>query len=106
MAEYRIDELAQVSGVSSRNIRAYRERGLLRPPRRAGRKAFYDDDHLTQLQVINRLLSRGFNSAHIADFFRAIRGGQDLADVLGLRAMTQNDPLDDELTSSDSRAVG
>jgi DNA-binding transcriptional MerR regulator len=98
VAEYRIDELAQVSGVSSRNIRAYRERGLLRPPRRAGRTAIYDDDHLTQLQVINRLLSRGFNSTHIADFFRAIRGGHDLADVLGLRAMARTDPLDDALS--------
>ncbi len=102
MAEYRIDELAQVSGVSSRNIRAYRERGLLEPPRRAGRTAIYGDDHLTQLQIINRLLGRGFNSAHIADFFRAIRGGDDLADLLGLRAMAQRDPLD----SPEARAAG
>jgi DNA-binding transcriptional MerR regulator len=94
VAEYRIDELAQVSGVSSRNIRAYRERGLLEPPRRAGRTAIYDDDHLVQLQIINRLLNRGFNFSHIADFFRAIRGGDDLAELLGLKAMAQRDPLD------------
>jgi DNA-binding transcriptional MerR regulator len=94
VAEYRIDELAQVSGVSSRNIRAYRERGLLEPPRRAGRTAIYDDDHLAQLQIINRLLNRGFNSSHIADFFRAIRGGDDLAELLGLKAMAPRDPLD------------
>jgi DNA-binding transcriptional MerR regulator len=99
VAEYRIDELAQASGVSSRNIRAYRERGLLQPPRRAGRTAIYDDKHLTQLQVINRLLGRGFNSTHIADFFRAIRGGHDLADVLGLREMAQAD-------SAQGRAAG
>jgi DNA-binding transcriptional MerR regulator len=102
MAEYRIDELAQASGVSSRNIRAYRERGLLEPPRRVGRTAIYDEHHLAQLQVINRLLARGFNSAHIADFFEAIRGGRDLADLLGLRAMTRREPLD----SSESRATG
>ena len=75
MAEYRIDEVAQVSGVSSRNIRAYRERGLLEPPRRVGRTAIYDDSHVTQLQIINRLLGRGFSSAHIADFFEAVRKG-------------------------------
>ena len=41
LAEYRLEELARVSGVSVRNIRAYRERGLLDPPRRDGRAALY-----------------------------------------------------------------
>ncbi|CAN5577420.1 hypothetical protein BH09ACT7_BH09ACT7_15980 [soil metagenome] len=102
MAEYRIDELAEASGVNSRNIRAYRERGLLEPPRRVGRTAIYNDDHLAQLQVINRLLARGFNSAHIAGFFQAMRGGHDLADVLGLREVVRRNPRD----SPESRAAG
>lgn len=85
MAEYRISELAQLSGVSVRNIRAYRERGLLDPPRREGRSALYDDIHLSQLATINDLLRRGFNSAHIAEFFTSIRTGHDLADLLGLQ---------------------
>ena len=46
LAEYRLEELARISGVSARNIRAYRERGLLDPPRRVGRSAFYDDYQL------------------------------------------------------------
>ena len=37
MAEYRINDLAQESGVSVRNIRVYQERGLLPPPVRRGR---------------------------------------------------------------------
>ena len=41
-ASYRIDDLARVSGVTVRNIRAYQERGLLHPPRRAGRVASFD----------------------------------------------------------------
>lgn len=85
LAEYRLDELAQISGVSARNIRAYRERGLLDPPRRVGRSAFYDDDHLSQLRTINQLHRRGFSSAHIADFFAGLRRGADLADVLGIQ---------------------
>jgi DNA-binding transcriptional MerR regulator len=85
LADYRIDELAQLSGVSARNIRAYRERGLLDPPRREGRSAYYDDHHLRQLKTINDLLRRGFNSSHIAEFFTSIRDGPDLADLLGLR---------------------
>lgn len=78
-------ELARISGVTARNIRAYRERGLLDPPRRAGRAAVYDDHHLAQLQAINHLLRRGFTSAHIAEFFDGVRSGTDLAGFLGLR---------------------
>ena len=85
MAEYRLDELARISGVSARNIRAYRERGLLDPPRRVGRSAFYDDYHLSQLRTINQLHRRGFNSAHIAEFFTSLRQGTDLADILGIQ---------------------
>lgn len=85
MAEYRLNELAEISGVSTRNIRAYRERGLLDPPRRVGRSAFYDDYHLSQLRTINRLHRRGFNTAHIAEFFTSLREGTDLADILGVQ---------------------
>jgi DNA-binding transcriptional MerR regulator len=85
LAEYRLDELARISGVSARNIRAYRERGLLDPPRRVGRSAYYNDYHLSQLKTINQLLRRGFNSAHIAEFFASMRQGADLADILGIQ---------------------
>src|ERR1700754_1125811 len=85
LAEYRLDALARISGVSARNIRPYRERGLLDPPRRVGRSAYYDDYHLSQLKTINQLLRRGFNSAHIAEFFASMRQGADLSDILGIR---------------------
>lgn len=85
LAEYRLDELASLSNVSTRNIRAYRERGLLDPPRRKGRSAYYDDHHLGQLKIITDLLRKGFSSAHIAEFFTSIRNGHDLADLLGLQ---------------------
>ena len=85
LAEYRLDDLARISGVSTRNIRAYRERSLLDPPRRQGRSAYYDDYHLSQLKTINQLLRRGFNSAHIAEFFTSMRQGADLADILGIQ---------------------
>ncbi len=122
LAEYRLDELARTSGVSARNIRAYRERGLLDPPRRVGRSAFYDDYHLSQLRTINQLLRRGFNSAHIAEFFASMRQGADLADILGIqRALlgprangdseSQSDPgersrSDGEPAGRGSRAIG
>src|SRR6201991_2641755 len=109
LAEYRLDELALTSGVRARNIRAYRERGLLDPPRRVGRSAFYDDYHLSQLRTINQLLRRGFNSAHIAEFFASMRRGADLADILGIHQAVlgpQTDLSDaGPVVSSDSAAV-
>jgi len=86
LAEYRLEEIAKASGVSVRNIRAYRERGLLDPPRHEGRSTFYGDHHLDQLRVISDLLRRGFHSTHIAEFFATVRDGGDLADHLGVRA--------------------
>jgi DNA-binding transcriptional MerR regulator len=85
LSEYRLDELATLSGVSVRNIRAYRERGLLDAPRREGRWAFYDDRHLAQLRAVNELLRKGYTSAHIAEFLDGTRQGHDLADILGLQ---------------------
>ena len=103
LAEYRLDELARISGVSARNIRAYRERGLLDPPRRVGRSAFYDDYQLSQLRTINQLLRRGFNSAHIAEFFASMRQGADLADILGIQRAVLGPHADD--TSEGARAA-
>jgi len=101
VAEYQIGDLSRVSGVSERNIRAYRERGLLAPPRRRGRTAWYDEDHLTQLTMINKLLEKGFTSTHIARFLEGIRHGRDLADVLEL----DPGPADGASDSADVGAV-
>lgn len=48
-----------------RNIRAYRSRGLLPPPRRVGRRGFYGSDHIRRLEQIHRLQNSGFNLAAI-----------------------------------------
>jgi DNA-binding transcriptional MerR regulator len=106
MTEYRISELAGVSGVTERNIRAYRERGLLDPPRRHGRDAFYDDHHLAQLETINQLLAKGFTSAHIAAFLNGIRRGDALTDVLGVRPAWAEQPVAiDALSTAAQRLV-
>jgi DNA-binding transcriptional MerR regulator len=81
---YRIDELARISNVTVRNIRAYQERGLLPPPERVGRVALFDDTHRSRLKIITSMLDRGYASAHISEMLGAWEGGRDLADVLGL----------------------
>lgn len=84
MAEYRIDELARAAGTTSRNVRAYQERGLLPPPEKRGRVGYYNDSHLGRLKLIDSLLSRGFTTAHIHDFITSWETGNDIAEVLGL----------------------
>ncbi|MDQ2637062.1 MAG: MerR family transcriptional regulator, partial [Actinomycetota bacterium] len=88
-------------------IRAYRERGLLDPPRRVGRSAFYDDYHLSQLRTINQLHRRGFNSAHIAEFFASMRQGADLADILGIQRAVLGRAADErELSATPTAPTG
>ena len=108
LAEYRLEDLARLSGVSPRNIRAYRERGLLDPPRRVGRSAYYGEPHLAQLNAISQLLGKGYNSAHIAEFFDSLRRGQDLADILGIERTelgTQTVTLEMDPAGDDARAL-
>ena len=86
MTQYRIEELARAAGTTVRNIRAYRDRGLVPPPRRDGRVAIYDDVHLGRLRLISELLERGYTLANIAELIGAWEQGHDVADLLGLEA--------------------
>jgi DNA-binding transcriptional MerR regulator len=82
--EYRIDDLARLGGTTTRNIRVYRDRGLLPPPLRVGRIALFNDTHLTRLRLITSMLDRGYNIAHVREMLCAWEEGKDLGDVLGL----------------------
>jgi DNA-binding transcriptional MerR regulator len=82
--EYRIDELAQLTGTSVRNIRYYQDNRMLPPPRRVGRVGLYDDAHLARLRLITRLLDRGYTAANITELVTAWEQGRPLSEVLGL----------------------
>ncbi|MET0135472.1 MAG: MerR family transcriptional regulator [Kibdelosporangium sp.] len=84
MAEYRIDDLARVSGTTVRNIRVYQDRGLLPAPIRRGRTAIYTDAHLSRLRLVTNMLGRGYAFAQIGEMLAAWESGRSLADVLGL----------------------
>ncbi len=86
MADYRIAELAEAAGVSVRNIRVYQDRGLLPPPRLKGRVGLYDDDHLTRLVVISRMLERGYTFATISELLLAAKHDMTVTAVLGAPA--------------------
>jgi DNA-binding transcriptional MerR regulator len=81
---FRIEELAALASTTPRNVRAYRERGLLHAPTQQGRVAYYDGTHLARLRTIGALLERGYSIANIKELTAAWAGGRKLEDVLGL----------------------
>jgi DNA-binding transcriptional MerR regulator len=56
-----IDELAQRTGMTVRNVRAHQSRGLLPPPEIRGRTGYYGGDHVARLELIKDLQAEGFN---------------------------------------------
>lgn len=98
-----VDELARLSGTTTRNVRAYQTKGLLPPPRVVGRVGYYDEEHLARLKDIDRLQDRGFSLAAIRDLLCAKDEGKSLGDVLGFEeALTA--PWSDELPERFSQA--
>src|SRR4030081_920521 len=89
-AEYTIDELARVTGITVRNIRAHQARGLLPAPEVRGRTGFYGPEHAARLRLITEMQADGFNlnsikrilngmppgtARHVLGFEEALRAG-------------------------------
>ena len=56
-----IEQLAAESGMTVRNIRAHRARGLLPAPEVRERVGYYGPEHLARLRLITRMQADGFN---------------------------------------------
>jgi DNA-binding transcriptional MerR regulator len=69
-AELTIDQLAQRTGMSARNIRAHQSRGLLAPPTLRGRTGYYGSDHVERVELIQKLQDDGFSLALIQRLLR------------------------------------
>lgn len=63
--EYRVEELAAATGVGVDTIRFYQGRGLIAPPERRGRVAWYGEEHAEQLRRIRALKEQGFKLEQI-----------------------------------------
>ncbi|MCX4233815.1 MerR family transcriptional regulator [Streptomyces sp. NPDC020707] len=88
-----MEELAQEAGITVRTLRFYRERKLIPPPRREGRIAWYDEDHLARLRTIAALLERGHTLNGIAELAEAFDHGRDVGELLGLGVPTEETPV-------------
>ena len=56
-----IEQLSAESGMTVRNIRSHRARGLLPAPEVRDRVGYYGPDHVARLRMIQELQSEGFN---------------------------------------------
>ena len=90
--DYRAEELAIKAGTTVRNLRAYRDHGLLEPPERRGRYAVYNDSHLGRLQLINTLIQRGYTLANIAELLAGQARGVDVGELLGVESALLDPP--------------
>ena len=92
-AELTIDELAQRTGMTVRNIRAHQSRGLLQPPIVRARTGYYGTDHVARIELIREMQAEGFNLEAIR---RLLAGsGEASGDVLRFtRALRE--PFEDE----------
>jgi len=79
-----IDDAAEATGLTSRNVRAYQSRGLVPAPILEGRVGRYGPSHLERLRAVVRLGTLGFSLAAIKALFDAFDRGESLAAVVGL----------------------
>jgi DNA-binding transcriptional MerR regulator len=92
-AELTIDELAQRTGMTVRNLRAHQSRGLLPPPDVRGRTGYYGPEHIARVELIKELQADGFNLEAIRRLIES--AGGSTADVLRF-TRTARAAFDDE----------
>ena len=97
--ELRVEELSARAGVSVDTIRYYQSKGLLDPPRREGRVAWYSSEHLDRIARIRSLQDRGFTLATIV---RLVNGDLDAADEALVGELSLTPPPDPNATVSPS----
>jgi len=88
-----IDELAQRTGMTVRNIRAHQSRGLVPPPEVRGRTGFYGEEHVGRVELIQELQADGFNLEAIRKLLEGAGGSS--AEVLNF-SRTLRAPFEDE----------
>jgi DNA-binding transcriptional MerR regulator len=99
---YRVEELAASADVSVDTIRFYQAKGLLPPPEREGRIAWYQDVHLDGLRRIRELKAKGLTLAVIK---RLLTGELEAADEALVTALAGPAPGDESQQSPDEEAV-
>ena len=77
--ELTIDQLAQRTGMTVRNIRAHQSRGLLPPPEVRGRTGFYGPEHVARIRLIQEMQGEGYNLKAIERLLAGATGAAEEA---------------------------
>src|SRR4051812_14731129 len=92
-SELTIDQLAQRTGMTVRNLRAHQSRGLLPPPEVRGRTGYYGAEHIARVELIRELQTEGFNLEAIRKLLEGAGGSS--GEVLRFTRAVR-EPFEDE----------
>jgi DNA-binding transcriptional MerR regulator len=100
---YRVEQLAAACEVSVDTVRYYQARGLLEPPAREGRVAWYGPEHIERIREVRGLQRKGLTLAAIK---RVVEGGlgKPDADLAAAVAAARGDTVEEELLGLDEFA--
>jgi DNA-binding transcriptional MerR regulator len=70
-----LDDLTERVGMSVRNVRFYTSKGLVPPPERRGRSAYYSEEHVVRLELVRELQAHGFTLSAIERYMARIPSG-------------------------------
>ena len=84
---YTVDELAAATGMTVRTTRYYAGLGLLPPPTRRGRMAYYTQEHRARLELIRALQDHGFTLSAIEKYLGRVPADASVEDLALQRAM-------------------
>src|SRR6188768_798318 len=82
-----VDELAAATGMTVRTTRYYAGLGLLPPPSRRGRMAYYTVEHRARLDLIRALQDHGFTLSAIEKYLGRVPVDASVEDLALQRAM-------------------
>lgn len=102
--QFKVDELARRAGMTIRNVRAHRTRGLLPPPEIRGRTAYYNEVHLERLTAIRRLQDEGLSLEEITRLIERMPAGTEL-ELLALAHASEGSALPEEPVVVDTATV-
>lgn len=100
---YRVEQLAAACEVSVDTVRYYQSRGLLEPPAREGRVAWYGPEHVERIREVRGLQRKGLTLAAIR---RVVEGnlGRPDADLAAAVAAARGETAEEELLGLDEFA--
>jgi DNA-binding transcriptional MerR regulator len=84
---YTVDELAATTGMTVRTTRYYAGLGLLPPPTRRGRMAYYTEGHRARLELVRALQDHGFTLSAIEKYLGKVPDDASVEDLALQRAM-------------------